>query len=210
LLRDWALEEVSPMRRTEQQQREFSAAADSHMRTLQSVSRTMVVAKQMEQEVWQGSDAADLVRVQRTDAQRELSHVVQFSGMRGRSVLVRLLWWLQYTTSFLVPFMHTFYRGVFRNFLMAAFTANGAPDDPDRIMMPRAYRLPNAVRREMTARAARLVDTSDMARAIRDPARLSSYTMEELRTLCLVWLPLLWYGLVRSILTWCVATAICS
>jgi hypothetical protein len=51
----------------------------------------------------------------------------------------------------------------------------------------------------MVRRAACLVDTSDVTRPIRDPARISSYTIEELRSLCGIWLPLLWYGNVSVV-----------
>jgi hypothetical protein len=135
-------------------------------------------------------DAAALTERERNKVGGTAEHVREaqsIGGMKGKSCLVRLLYYLQYTTSFMIPFMHTCFRGAFRDFMLAVIPAKLNP-------APRTPHVFASGREEMKHRMSTMVLTSDFNRAGRDPVQgLKQYTMEELAHLCLTWLPLLWF-----------------
>ncbi len=148
--------------------------------------------RRTEQELRNGAAAGMLV-VEQEATEADARRVFNMGGMKGKSCIVRLLYYVQYTTTFLVPFMHTFFRGVLRDYLVAITATEGTNarmGDP----MPAATLLPRRTRVEMEQRMCAMVVTSDFNRPGRDPVRgMAQCTMEELAHMCDVWLPLLWY-----------------
>jgi hypothetical protein len=136
--------------------------------------------RRTEQEQRNSAKAAADAAVRLADGERV--KVFNASGMKGKSIFVRLLYYIQYTTSFLVPFMHTFFRGAFRDFVKEVVSDNGRAELTVQVR----------ARRNMKHRWQKMTMPKEFNRPGRDPiSHIGDYTIEELARLCDVWLPLM-------------------
>lgn len=125
----------------------------------------------------------------------------------GWSSLLLLLPYQDYTTISLIPFAHTFVRGVLRVFLLSIFPQKSkkskgkasATRSSERATLPapefpKHLQLPQVVLQEIEKRFQHLVLTSDFNKSLLSPVNnLKSHSIEELARLINPVLPLLFH-----------------
>lgn len=139
----------------------------------------------------------DGMQVRAYTAQHHLIHskaadhkrVVDTYGMHGMCVTFRLLPYTRFDATFLIPIYHTFFRGIFRDFMIALI----GRCDKGEAKLPQEYRLTTEQAQQLKFRCQRMHDPQCISRPLRKDIaeQVKNCTIEELCRLLDVHLPLL-------------------
>jgi len=97
--------------------------------------------------------------------------VHSYIGVHGTNKIVRLLWYMDYNNICLCPFVHAFYRGVFRDWMLAIFSPPPSSEPvflcegKAPLFLRSEHVLSGAQRAECKRRAATLTVTNEFSRA---------------------------------------------
>lgn len=153
-----------------------------------------------EQQLQRMRDVEEMIEFTEEEVRRQ--EIAAMNGVHGACLFVQKLPYLSYNRCFLVPFAHSFYRGVFRDFITSITTTAAAlrarkpsTDLPDGLAgahFPPEFAFTPDQREEIKARGRTLVLTHDFKRPYRDIFKsCRSWTMEDLMRACDVILHLL-------------------